>query len=216
MSAEPPRDPTVIAFFSEIVMVEQLARTRLTRVLPRGMELSHFMVLNHFARLGGERTPAQLARAFHVTRGAMTQHPRAGSTPRATSTSGPTGRTAAPSGSRSAPPGSRPATAPSPPSRRSSTTWSAASGSTDARRPARAAPAARAARPRVVRRRRRPCDACGGLARRSGRDAGAAVERPGQLRKNYSFLKPSISKGLPDFTREIPVSRPCTPTARRR
>ena len=53
-------------------MVEQLARTRLTRVLPRGMELSHFMVLNHFARLGGEKTPAQLARVFHVTRGAMT------------------------------------------------------------------------------------------------------------------------------------------------
>ena len=30
------------------------------------------MVLNHFARLGGEKTPAQLARIFHVTRGAMT------------------------------------------------------------------------------------------------------------------------------------------------
>ena len=53
-------------------MVEQLARTRLTRVLPQGMELSHFMVLNHFARLGGEKTPAQLARIFHVTRGAIT------------------------------------------------------------------------------------------------------------------------------------------------
>ena len=35
------------------------------------MELSHFMVLNHFARLGGEKTPAQLARVFHVTKGAM-------------------------------------------------------------------------------------------------------------------------------------------------
>ena len=69
---EPPRDPVVIALFSEIVMVETLARTRLTRMLPRGMELSHFMVLNHFARLGGEKTPAQLARVFHVTRGAMT------------------------------------------------------------------------------------------------------------------------------------------------
>ena len=68
---EPPRDPVVIALFSEIVMVETLARTRLTRVLPRGMELSHFMVLNHFARLGGEKTPAQLARVFHVTKGAM-------------------------------------------------------------------------------------------------------------------------------------------------
>ena len=77
--APPPADDRaagatrlVIALFSEIVMVETLARTRLTRVLPRGMELSHFMVLNHFARLGGEKTPAQLARVFHVTKGAMT------------------------------------------------------------------------------------------------------------------------------------------------
>ena len=62
----------MIALFSEIVMVETLARNRLTRALPRGMELSHFMVLNHFARLGGEKTPAQLARVFHVTKGAMT------------------------------------------------------------------------------------------------------------------------------------------------
>ena len=72
MTAERPRDSTVIALFSEIVMVEQLARTRLMAVLPRGMQLSHFMVLNHFARLGGEKTPAQLARVFHVTKGAMT------------------------------------------------------------------------------------------------------------------------------------------------
>lgn len=68
---ETRRDPVVIALFSEIVMVETLARSRLARVLPRGMELSHFMVLNHFARLGGEKTPAQLARVFHVTKGAM-------------------------------------------------------------------------------------------------------------------------------------------------
>ena len=36
------------------------------------MELSHFSVLNHLARANEERTPAQLARLFHVTRGAMT------------------------------------------------------------------------------------------------------------------------------------------------
>jgi DNA-binding MarR family transcriptional regulator len=72
MNDRSQRDPVVIALFSEIVMVETLARNRLSRVLPRGMELSHFMVLNHFARLGGEKTPAQLARVFHVTKGAMT------------------------------------------------------------------------------------------------------------------------------------------------
>lgn len=65
-------DPFVVALFSEIVMIEQLARIRISRALPKGMELSHFMVLNHFNRLGGEKTPAQLARIFHVTKGAMT------------------------------------------------------------------------------------------------------------------------------------------------
>jgi DNA-binding MarR family transcriptional regulator len=53
-------------------MADQLARAALTKALPSGMELSHFSVLNHLARTGGDRTPAQLARVFHVTRGAMT------------------------------------------------------------------------------------------------------------------------------------------------
>lgn len=58
--------------FAELLMVDQLARTRLSRALPKGMELSHFSVLNHLAWVGSERTPAQLAETFHVTRGAMT------------------------------------------------------------------------------------------------------------------------------------------------
>ncbi|MGI9391889.1 MAG: MarR family winged helix-turn-helix transcriptional regulator [Boseongicola sp.] len=65
-------DPLAIALFSEIFMADQLARARLAKALPKGMELSHFSVLNHLARTNSERTPAQLARAFHVTRGAMT------------------------------------------------------------------------------------------------------------------------------------------------
>ncbi len=65
-------DDLAVALFGELFMADQLARARLTRVLPRGMELSHFSVLNHLARGNEERSPAQLARAFHVTRGAMT------------------------------------------------------------------------------------------------------------------------------------------------
>ena len=61
-----------IALFGELFTADQLARNRITKVLPRGMELSHFSVLNHLAGIGDERSPAQLARAFHVTRGAMT------------------------------------------------------------------------------------------------------------------------------------------------
>lgn len=72
MTSRAPGDPFVVALFSEIVTIEQLARIRISRAMPRGMELSHFMVLNHFARLGGEKTPGQLARIFHVTKGAMT------------------------------------------------------------------------------------------------------------------------------------------------
>ena len=65
-------DPLAIALFSEMFMADQLARARLAKALPKGMELSHFSVLNHLARSRPERTPAQLAKAFHVTRGAMT------------------------------------------------------------------------------------------------------------------------------------------------
>ena len=65
-------DPLAIALFSEMFMADQLARSRLARALPKGMELSHFSVLNHLARTNAERTPAELARLFHVTRGAMT------------------------------------------------------------------------------------------------------------------------------------------------
>lgn len=65
-------DPLAIALFSEIFMADQLARARLGKALPKGMELSHFSVLNHLARTSGDRTPAQLARTFNVTRGAMT------------------------------------------------------------------------------------------------------------------------------------------------
>jgi DNA-binding MarR family transcriptional regulator len=61
-----------VSLFSEILMAEQLAKSRLGKALPKGMELSHFSVLNHLARAGLERSPAQLAKSFHVTRGAMT------------------------------------------------------------------------------------------------------------------------------------------------
>lgn len=61
-----------ISLFSEILTVDQLLRNGLAKVLPKGMELSHFAVLNQLANIGMERTPAQLAKSFHVTRGAMT------------------------------------------------------------------------------------------------------------------------------------------------
>lgn len=61
-----------IMLFSEILGTDQILRSRLGKVLPKGMEISHFSVLNHLAWRETERTPAQLAETFHVTRGAMT------------------------------------------------------------------------------------------------------------------------------------------------
>jgi len=66
------RTPDLFAFFNEVGIISQLATTQLERVLPDGLKVSHFAVLNHFVRLGGERTPVDLARAFQVTKGAMT------------------------------------------------------------------------------------------------------------------------------------------------
>ncbi|GAD54723.1 transcriptional regulator, MarR family [Limimaricola cinnabarinus LL-001] len=67
-----PVDNLAITLFSEILAVDQLARNTMSKVLPKGMELSHFSVLNHLAFSGTERSPAQLAKTFHLTRGAMT------------------------------------------------------------------------------------------------------------------------------------------------
>lgn len=64
-------DALAVALFSELFVADQLARSRVAKALPKGMELSHFSVLNLLAR-GGEKSPAELARSFNVTRGAMT------------------------------------------------------------------------------------------------------------------------------------------------
>jgi DNA-binding MarR family transcriptional regulator len=72
MNEKERNEEIAISLFGELFMADQLARNRISKVLPKGMEISHFGVLNHLARLNDERTPAQLARSFHVTRGAMT------------------------------------------------------------------------------------------------------------------------------------------------
>lgn len=65
-------DPLAIGLYSEIAAVDQLMRARLSKALPKGMEMSHFNLLNYLAGTRAERTPAQLARVFHVTKAAMT------------------------------------------------------------------------------------------------------------------------------------------------
>lgn len=70
--AHPTGDPLALALFSEITTLDQLSRSVLQKALPKGMELSHFSVLNVLARSSGPESPAQLSRRFHVTKAAMT------------------------------------------------------------------------------------------------------------------------------------------------
>lgn len=65
-------DALIVALFSEIFASEQLIKQHLSRALPRGMELSHFMTLNYLETQARELSPAHLARVFNLTRGAMT------------------------------------------------------------------------------------------------------------------------------------------------
>ena len=58
--------------FNEIGIIHQLASHAFESALPDGLKLAQFTVLNHCVRLGDGKTPAQLASAFQVTKGAMT------------------------------------------------------------------------------------------------------------------------------------------------
>ncbi len=66
------QDPLIFRFFTEVGVIEQLARAKLERALPEGMKISQFAVLNHLARLNGKWSPVRLANAFQVTKAAMT------------------------------------------------------------------------------------------------------------------------------------------------
>lgn len=65
--------PPFFRLFNEIGIIDQLARTRFERVMPHAMSVAQFSVLNHFVRLGGERSLADLARSFQVSRAAITK-----------------------------------------------------------------------------------------------------------------------------------------------
>lgn len=58
--------------FTEIGIIQQLSSNAIRPLLPDGISMAQFGVLNHFVRRGGSETPAQLALAFQVTKGAMT------------------------------------------------------------------------------------------------------------------------------------------------
>jgi len=70
--ARGPQSRADVQVFAEITAIGQLARNRIERALPRGMSYAQFMTLVHLARDGAATGPAVLARAFQLTKGAMT------------------------------------------------------------------------------------------------------------------------------------------------
>tara|TARA_Y100000589_G_scaffold115884_1_gene109890 strand:+ start:374 stop:814 length:441 start_codon:yes stop_codon:yes gene_type:complete len=61
-----------LILFSEISTIDQLIRAQISKILPDNMAISHLSVLNHLSSIQNEKTPMQLAKSFHVTKGAMT------------------------------------------------------------------------------------------------------------------------------------------------
>lgn len=69
----PSEDPIAFVLLNEVGIIEHLSRTAAERVLPAGLSMAGFAVLNHMIRLRHEqRAPAQIANAVQVTKGAMT------------------------------------------------------------------------------------------------------------------------------------------------
>lgn len=68
----PKEQEAYFRFFNEIGIISQLSSTRAERNLPHGLTMSQYSVLNHFVRGLPPKSPLQLANAFQVTKGAMT------------------------------------------------------------------------------------------------------------------------------------------------
>jgi DNA-binding MarR family transcriptional regulator len=60
------------AIFNEIGIIAQLSTNQMQRSMPHGLTQSQFAVLNWFIRVDDQATPGRLAKAFQVTKGAMT------------------------------------------------------------------------------------------------------------------------------------------------
>jgi DNA-binding MarR family transcriptional regulator len=65
-------DPLEFRVLNEISIISHLSENRAARLLAPELNMSQFIVLNHFARLGGERSLVRLANAMQVTKSAMT------------------------------------------------------------------------------------------------------------------------------------------------
>ncbi len=66
------REPLAFQLLNELAIINQLSQARAGRLLAPGLNMAQFALLNHFSRLGGERSLVRLASAMQVTKAAMT------------------------------------------------------------------------------------------------------------------------------------------------
>lgn len=71
MAAKPSDRPDV-QIFDEIGQIDYLTRAVITRHLPVGLTYPQYEVLNLLSRSGDRQTPAQIATALMMTKGAIT------------------------------------------------------------------------------------------------------------------------------------------------
>lgn len=69
---KPVQNLAHVEVFNEIGAVQYLVRQSVIRHLPPGMTYAHFELLNHLMRYGDGQTPAELAQALMLTKGALT------------------------------------------------------------------------------------------------------------------------------------------------
>lgn len=67
-----PDDPVLFRLFNEIGIISQLSTTMLERVMPHGLTMAQFSLLNHLSRRDEPQAPMRLANAFQVSKGTMT------------------------------------------------------------------------------------------------------------------------------------------------
>ena len=65
------QDPCLLQLMNEVGIVAQLSQNSASRLLAPELNLSQFIVLNHFVRVAEETSLSRLARAMEVTKGAM-------------------------------------------------------------------------------------------------------------------------------------------------
>lgn len=68
----PPPKKDLFGLFTEIGIINQLMMAEFNQLMPDGVHISHFGVINHLCRVGDGWTPLRLAKAFQVTKATMT------------------------------------------------------------------------------------------------------------------------------------------------